>query len=207
MQLGFSLEKKDIELAKALPVGAFYCPDFLALARARDLLNWIDHQDWDGRLSRRTQHYGAVYDYTRRKTTSAKAIASLPPILAQTARAVQAKTAQYGTPLTATMVLVNDYQPGQGIAPHIDATPNFGPVLATLSLGAPVLMDFQPSAQGGAKGQKPTTLWLMPGSLLVLSGAARYDWLHGIAKRKNDRVEGRRLARGRRVSVTFRTLG
>jgi hypothetical protein len=47
-------------------------------------------------------------------------------------------------------------------------------------------------------------LLLEPRSVLVLSDAARYDWEHGIAPRKTDEWHGQRLARQRRLSVTFR---
>jgi hypothetical protein len=42
--------------------------------------------------------------------------------------------------------------------------------------------------------------------LLVLSDEARYDWEHGIARRKNDRWQGLVVPRARRLSVTFRLL-
>ena len=41
-------------------------------------------------------------------------------------------------------------------------------------------------------------------SLLVLTDKARYEWQHGIARRKNDRWRGMLLPRVRRLSVTFR---
>jgi alkylated DNA repair dioxygenase AlkB len=47
---------------------------------------------------------------------------------------------------------------------------------------------------------------LEPGSLLVLSGEARFAWTHGIAARRFDVIDGVRTARARRVSLTFRTV-
>jgi alkylated DNA repair dioxygenase AlkB len=44
-------------------------------------------------------------------------------------------------------------------------------------------------------------LWLAPRSLLLLQGAARYEWQHGIPARKSDLHNGRRVQRGRRVSL------
>jgi alkylated DNA repair dioxygenase AlkB len=49
-------------------------------------------------------------------------------------------------------------------------------------------------------------LLLEPGSLLVMKDEARYQWTHGIAKRKSDQYEGRTVPRGRRVSLTFRKV-
>jgi alkylated DNA repair dioxygenase AlkB len=49
-------------------------------------------------------------------------------------------------------------------------------------------------------------LLLQPRSLLVLRGPARYNWRHGIPRRHSDIIDGRRVPRGRRVSMTFRTV-
>jgi alkylated DNA repair dioxygenase AlkB len=45
-----------------------------------------------------------------------------------------------------------------------------------------------------------------PGSLYVMQGEARYQWKHGIMARKSDVYSGRRIQRGRRISLTFRTV-
>ena len=49
-------------------------------------------------------------------------------------------------------------------------------------------------------------IYLQPRSLLVFSGAARYNWLHSIALRKVDKVDGLLKFRHRRVSLTFRKV-
>ncbi|MDA2812310.1 alpha-ketoglutarate-dependent dioxygenase AlkB [Nocardiopsis sp. RSe5-2] len=62
-------------------------------------------------------------------------------------------------------------------------------------------MDFT-DPEDGAKAAVP----LAPGGLLVMTGPARYTWRHAIAARKSDPGPAGRVPRGRRVSVTFRTL-
>lgn len=100
----------------------------------------------------------------------------------------------------ADQVIVNEYEPGQGISPHVDCVPCFGPAVAAVSLGSACVMDF---AHGeGAR----VPVRLAPASLCVMTGPARYEWRHGIAARKSDPGQGGRIPRGRRVSVTFRTL-
>ena len=47
---------------------------------------------------------------------------------------------------------------------------------------------------------------LEPRSLLVMGGASRYEWLHGLAARKTDTWGGRTITRGRRLSLTFRKV-
>ena len=60
-------------------------------------------------------------------------------------------------------------------------------------------MDFK--GTGAAKA-----VVLPPRSALVLHGAARYAWQHGIATRKSDLVDGQVVPRARRVSLTFRAV-
>ena len=65
--------------------------------------------------------------------------------------------------------------------------------------------------EGGASeedegGDERVPVWLPPRSLLVLRGEARYEWSHGIAPRKLDRVGGQLTRRGTRVSLTFRRV-
>ena len=42
-------------------------------------------------------------------------------------------------------------------------------------------------------------------SLWIMTGEARTKWLHGIAARLTDLIDGERRNRRRRVSITFRT--
>ena len=95
---------------------------------------------------------------------------------------------------------INDYLPGQGIAPHTDRG-CFGAVVATESLASAVNIDFCCRLTGSEH-----TLRLMPGSLLLFSGDARFKWHHGIAKRHYDTWNGHKIKRQRRVSITFRTI-
>jgi hypothetical protein len=56
------------------------------------------------------------------------------------------------------------------------------------------------------RGEQAVPVWLEPRSLLVLRGEARFDWTHGIARRRHDTVDGAAVERGRRVSATFRRV-
>jgi alkylated DNA repair dioxygenase AlkB len=113
-------------------------------------------------------------------------------------------------------VIVNEYLLGQGISAHIDCVPCFGPVIASLSLGSAVTMTLTraeaetAAAAGGTGSPDPAgsvrDLRLEGASLLVLSGPARSGWRHAIAARRSDLVGGVRVARGRRFSLTFRTV-
>jgi alkylated DNA repair dioxygenase AlkB len=54
----------------------------------------------------------------------------------------------------------------------------FADGVASVSLGAAVVMDFAHVADG-----RTASLLLRPGDLLTMHGEARYDWTHGCAHR------------------------
>ena len=96
--------------------------------------------------------------------------------------------------------VINEYIPPLGIGAHRDYGA-FGPTVACVSLGSDIVLDL--SHPGRAVRVVPV---LVPArSLWVLTGEARSNWLHGIARRWNDLVDGRRQPRQRRISITFRT--
>ena len=96
----------------------------------------------------------------------------------------------------------------------------FADGIASVSLGAPVVMDF---AHVDDDGRKASVL-LAPGDLMTMHGEARYRWTHGcvrfvactracvlltqrsIAAREADEWEGATVPRGHRVSLTLRRM-
>jgi alkylated DNA repair dioxygenase AlkB len=168
--------------------------DFASDAEAAALLRRIDELPWSIALKRRTQHYGFRYDYTARSLPSeATAIPSdLAPLLERLVTCGLFESAP-------NQVIVNEYLPGQGVRAHVDEPRIFGPVVASLSLGAPVVMRFTRVDDGHS-----VAVDLPVNSLTILSGDARYKWRHAIAARRSDVVGGVARARRRRVSVTFR---
>lgn len=90
----------------------------------------------------------------------------------------------------ANHVLVNHYEPGQGILPHTDG-PAYSPWAAILSLGSAAVFDFWRDHAHAAKGMLPAlSLLLPPGSLLIFSEDAYQKHLHGLADRPCDTLEG-----------------
>ena len=143
------------------------------------------------------QHYGFRYDYDRRTAGRAEPAAPLPP-WAQDA-AARLEDLFGGT--RPEQCIVNEYLPGQGIGMHADADA-FGPVVVSISLGADWPMRFrprygQPYDRNGLAGDAVVTLPAR--SALVLSGAARTRWMHGIDRRDTARVATSRRRTGRRT--------
>ena len=176
--------------------GLHYFPDAISPDTRRDLLHHIDASPWRDDLSRRVQHYGYLYDYRARRVGRSSYLGLLPDWLRELADWLGREHFAGRVP---DQAIVNDYLPGQGIAHHVDCLPCFGDVVASISLCGAADMAF-------LKVGETRSLRLEPGSLLVLSGAARREWTHGIPARKSDMVGGVRVKRERRVSVTFRTV-
>jgi alkylated DNA repair dioxygenase AlkB len=169
---------------------------WISADEAASLLAAIDAEAWRADLSRRVQHYGWRYDYKARSIDASMRLGPLP----SWAEALADRVEREGLSARPEQVIVNEYEPGQGIAAHIDCVPCFGPVVLSLSLGSACVMDLR------REGDPPRAITLAPRSLLALSGEARLAWKHGIAARKSDVIDGVRVARGRRISVTFRTV-
>lgn len=180
---------------KSIP-GLICVPGFLP--DTQELLFALDRMPWLDDLSRRVQHYGWRYDYRSRRVHEDAYLGPLPGILQDIAGELFSAGLMQCMP---DQAIVNEYLPGQGIAPHIDCEPCFGPEITTISLGDEYPMRFTKVSTSEA-----IEVWLPVGSACVISGPARYEWRHEIAKRRSDQFGGQRKLRKRRVSVTFRKV-
>jgi alkylated DNA repair dioxygenase AlkB len=190
----------DLFLPPAVPkiAGLSYKPNFLNETEQADLLNWIDAQPWRTDLKRRVQHYGYKYDYKARGLDAKNYLGPLPQPLQQLAQKLQAQGYFANVP---DQCIVNEYETGQGIASHVDCVPCFADTIVSVSLQSGCEMVF-----GNVTTNQIAKLYLEPCSLLALTAEARYGWQHGIAARKSDMVDGVKLPRQRRVSLTFRCV-
>ena len=179
--------------------GAKYIADFITADEEAALLGAADAATWQTDLQRRVQHYGYRYNYTKRNINADSRLGVLP----QWSGAIVERLMQEKIFATQPeQLIVNEYQPGQGIAPHTDRD-CFGAVVVSLSLGSDCMMRIMPqckSQQGGFD------LVLLRRSLIVFQGDSRHIWRHGIAPRQSDQQNGNKIPRQRRVSLTFRTV-
>ncbi|SJL02619.1 uncharacterized protein ARMOST_05951 [Armillaria ostoyae] len=113
-------------------------------------------------------------------------------------------------PTRARQAIINRYDPGEGITPHVDLLKRFGDGIVGVSFGSGCVMQFASSSEDQAYG-----VYLPEGSIIVMSGDARYKWSHGIEKKTMDYVQtpdtssadaGRWVKRTMRMSITFRWL-
>lgn len=189
-----------LQIAKPLEIkGLSYVRNFITKQEHDALLNNIDSSIWLDDLKRKVQHYGYKYDYKKRSINYSMKIGELPNWAIEVANKIYREGLIDYIP---DQVIINEYEVGQGISPHIDCEPCFEDTIISLSLGSSCVMDFIYKDNNDIKVQK----LLEPCSLIILQDDARYEWLHGIKANKTDSYNGRKIVRQRRVSLTFRKV-
>ena len=171
--------------------GLSYIPDFVTDEEADKLIKFIDEQEWNNELTRRTQQYGYKYGY---KTYKAEKTKPIPDIFDSLLKELPYKFDQ---------CIINEYKnfdnKCDGIAAHTDHTKLFDKTIVSISLLEPTMMTF-------TKGNESHDILLEKNSLLILKGAARYEWRHEISKNKTFIHNNVKYTKSRRVSVTFRKM-
>lgn len=193
-------------MSKKLPPGLVYDKDVLTADESKKIVEFLDSKQWSHATSRiaapvapaavkrRVLEYGSAYH------TGAKG-APLPPIPDEL-RPLSERLAKKHLPAGEqfTQLIVNEYEPGQGIGAHTDDKKMFGDVICSVSLLSPCVMRFERSQRD------VVNVLLEPLSCVALTGEGRTLWTHEIAKRKTDEYDGKKIQRGRRISLTFRQL-
>lgn len=185
-------------MAPHLPPGAACIPAFLSAVEEAHIVRLLDEGSWNGELKRRVQHFGYRYDYRARMVTRESCLGPLPAWLKALGHRLVAAGIFEVAP---DQVIANEYLPGQGISAHVDCEPCFDDTIVSLSLLSPCEMIFR-----DRQSDASASIILEPRSALVLKGEARYRWRHEIPARKSDLVEGGRILRSRRISLTFRKV-
>lgn len=178
--------------------GLKYLPDFITANEESDLIAQIDASPWRKDLKRRVQHYGYYYDYKSRAVDKNDYLGKLPDWLSCISLRLYKQGYFEHKP---DQIIINEYEPGQGISAHIDCEPCFGDTIASLSLLSGTLMEFKNNESGESE-----SIYLENRSLIILSDAARYHWTHAIPARKSDIIDDIKIIRQPRISLTFRTV-
>ncbi len=178
--------------------GLTYIPNFIDKLEVKSFVDAINSEKWLSDIKRRVQHYGYKYDYKARSIDYSMFIGQLPHWAMTMAKRLFDE--KYINELP-DQLIINEYEPGQGIANHVDCEPCFGDTVISISLGSSCVMDFV-----NVKTKQKIEIMLESGSLVVLSGDARHKWTHGIAQRKTDNFNGIKTDRKLRISMTFRKV-
>lgn len=178
--------------------GLKYITNFISKDEHQELWQAINREPWLTDLKRRVQHYGWKYDYKARSIDYSMFLGKLPSWV----KSYGDRLFQSGYLLNVPdQLIINEYQPGQGIANHVDCEPCFGETIISVSLGSNCVMDFI-----NLRTKEKIEVMLEPRSLVIISGEARHNWTHGIAARKTDYFNGIKSERQLRISMTFRNV-
>uniref|UniRef100_A0A182N2V9 Fe2OG dioxygenase domain-containing protein n=1 Tax=Anopheles dirus TaxID=7168 RepID=A0A182N2V9_9DIPT len=186
----------DAEMEKALldAVSGARCPDETEADRNATLKH------------RKVKHFGYEFVYGTNNVDKTKPLDRTIPAVCETMwKRLLALHPRLGWHVP-DQLTVNQYEPGQGIPPHVDTHSAFDDPILSLSCGADIVMEFKQPSTG-----RQHCVDLAARSLLIMSGESRYDWTHGITPRKLDTIRapnGGLTVRKRqlRVSLTFRKL-
>jgi alkylated DNA repair dioxygenase AlkB len=173
--------------------------DFISKTEETELLKHIDNSEWLNDLTRRVQHYGYKYDYKARKINKSFFLGDLPMWLQTLAKKIIDKKLIAFIP---DQAIINEYESGQGISPHIDCEPCFGDIIISLSLGSTCVMNFEKEPNSKNKIE----IFIEPRTLLIMKDESRFNYYHGIPQRKSDKYNNNTFKRDRRVSITFRKI-
>ncbi|EGF82271.1 hypothetical protein BATDEDRAFT_87049 [Batrachochytrium dendrobatidis JAM81] len=181
-------------------------PDFITQQEELDLIASIDAHPWSGygippnpELKRHTQQYGFLFSFRTRTIT--ECLGSLPAFSSFVIDRMLLPEFNVFPNDPPNHVLVNEYQPGQGIMPHVDSQDTFGDVVTSLSLWSSCVMSF-----GNKMTGEKVHLELPRRSLLILTGDARTHYTHAIPKEDMLFAGNECVDRGRRVSLTIRSI-
>lgn len=165
-----------------IPGSMFYIPNFIDHKQEADLLKAIPSNRWIQLQHRRLQTHPSSIS---KNNTLLEA-----PLPAWLVYPITSKFKSFGlfsdSPHHApNHVLINEYNPNEGIMPHEDGAAYY-PIVATVSLSSTLCLDIYKKAQDGEESRFNTTpKWRVlqePRSLLVTCGSAYTDTLHGISE-------------------------
>lgn len=188
----------------------YYIPDAISAEEEQRLLTELraSKQAWKTVSGRRLQNLGGIVH--KKGLIAAPLPGWLQPLLARLAADTGGL---WGEGLLPNHVLVNAYQPGEGIMPHEDG-PLYHPAVAILSLEHPAVVRFArkggsevqaqaaaatdaaAAAEGTAAqhhnfaGRLVASVACMPRSLLIFRDEAYTDCLHGILEAQVETIDG-----------------
>nr|XP_033804703.1 alkylated DNA repair protein alkB homolog 8 isoform X2 [Geotrypetes seraphini] len=217
------VEKVHLEdpLPLTLPPGLLVIEEFVSFEEEEKLLEsiaWTVDTDKENTVvslkHRRVKHYGYEFRYDNNNVDKEK---PLPGGLPEICNSLLEKCLNQGfAKYKPDQLTINQYEPGQGIPPHVDTHSAFEDEIISLSLGAEIVMDFK------HPDGRTVAVMLPRRSLLVMTGESRYLWTHGITPRKFDIIQATEKQktgtvscdtgdltlnrRGTRTSFTFRKV-
>lgn len=179
--------------------GLHIISDFLTNNEEKTYISLLDYMEWDCSLSRRVIHFGYLYNYHNLNTN--QKVHDIPDWLFELFNKCSETIKIDDFDKSNLMIIVNEYLPGQGIAPHIDNPKLFGEWIFCIVLNHGCNMIFN-------KNNDTHCIYIKNKTLYCMTGDARYKYKHSIDKRIKDIIEETNeiVPRQRRISITFRYM-
>jgi len=202
--------------------GLIVIENFISEEEEKAILEAVDDKKWFYELQRRVQHYGYKFDYDIRSIDFNHQVPPIPSevehLLPRIKNYMSQKQEEHDEQISKDEFLstfdfkayhpdqltINEYEPGQGIRPHIDVHSPFNDGLCIISMVSSCVMYFSRMVKDEIIEKKYVDLPRR--SLAVMVGESRYAWRHAVMCREFDRVNGKLRRRQRRVSLTIRSV-
>lgn len=188
-------------------------------------------------MKRRVQHFGYEFKYDILNVDLSSPLTDFysfpPPFLYELTNRISSLTSSLsltdnsGKPWYPDQLTINEYNPGQGLAAHVDTHSAFEDIIVLVSLGSRCVMEFIRDPQYNSNTDQKENecestqdqikfdekrkeiykyVTLPRRSVCILSEESRYLWAHYIPQRKYDNIDGEISKRDTRVSLTFRKV-
>lgn len=169
----------------SIPGNMFYVPDFITELEEQHIFAALPLNRWITLSHRRLQAHPSVLSQKNTLLGAALPKWLSEPIVSRFHALGLFDDSPHQAP---NHVLINEYNQGEGIMPHEDGAA-YHPIVATVSLGASVVLDIHEKRNESDGDSRPGTRlpprWRIlqePRSLLITTGQAYTDLLHGISE-------------------------
>lgn len=196
-------------LASQPPAGLYYLADILLPDLAEEFLAWFRDDSVQDSLFpvridgnpppvglRKVLHFGYFYDYFNGRVSGVAE--PMPPIIEKLRDLVMQVSDVIPSGYEFNQCVVNRYLPGEEIPPHKDHS-SFDEFIAVLTVGCGGILEFH-------RPNHPSYVFRVePGSLYIMSGASRHEFLHAARNEKTNPKLFPTVDQAR-ISITFRSF-
>ena len=188
----------------SFPEGFSYLENYIDADYASKLVDFLTSTNTFDLKKRKVKHFGYEFRYGSNDCDEKQPLAEKIPEICQ--ELIKKMLDEKLIEIEPDQLTVNFYEPGHGIAPHVDNPNAFDECIISLSLLSSATMELRQR-----ENKQIANVYLRPNSLVVMKGDARYKWTHSISERKHDLVLNSNqkysvVPREKRISLTFRKL-
>ncbi|XP_043709742.1 alkylated DNA repair protein alkB homolog 8 [Telopea speciosissima] len=195
--------------------GLWLCREFLSPEQQSSLLSAIENEGWFTQSSHnQAMGFGDLPSWATELSAHIRKVVWLSKYV------FECEDGEKYCPLPSDLLwreplfdqlIVNVYQPGEGICGHVDLM-RFDDGIAITSLESACVVHFTQVKTDECEERrdapiKKIPVYLNPGSLVLMWGEARYIWKHEINRQLGFQVwEGQEICQKKRTSITLRKL-